>query len=358
MPEFAAPDRPLGSIDSYPEPADAPALRWGILGPGGIARRFASEIPRFTASRVLAVGSRDLGRAEQFASEFGVARAYGSYAELVSDPEVDVVYIATPHSEHRAHALAALEAGKPVLVEKAFARNADEAREVFDVAASRGLFAMEAMWSRFLPHYRAVVDSVKDGLIGEVVSVIAQHGQDLVGGNDRLWRPELAGGALLDLGVYPLSLMHALLGVPDQVAAFGSLSEAGIDLGESVVLRYGERTFGVAVSSLEAAMQNDATIAGTKGRLHIKRTFYAPSDVVVMLGDGTDYVAPLRHEGGFQFQAAEVARCLAAGRTSSDLMSWQDTVDVMEIMDEVRAQLGVVYPGERLDPATSRPTSA
>lgn len=340
-------DAALPPLDSYPAPADAPALRWGVLAAGGIARRFASEIPRFTASTILAVGSRDAGRAAEFAAEQNVERSYGSYAELVADPDLDAIYIASPHSEHHEHALLALEAGKPVLVEKAFTRNAAEAREVFDLAASKGLFAMEAMWSRFLPHYRAVVDGTRAGLLGEVRSVHANHGQNVVAGPEhRMFNPELAGGALLDLGVYPISFVHALLGVPDQVHAFGSQTDLGVDADETVVLRYGERTVAVAVSNLASQLYNGAFVAGTAGRLEISPWFYGPSEVAVSLIDGRGWNVPGRLEGGFQYQAAEVARCIAAGRTSSDLMSWQDTVEVMEIMDEVRAQLGVVYPGE------------
>lgn len=337
---------PLALAPTYPAPADAPAVRWGILAAGGIARRFAREIPALTASTVLAVGSRSTERAADFAAELHVPRAYGSYEDLVADADVDAVYIASPHSEHRDHALLALEAGKPVLVEKAFTRNAAEAREVFDVAAARGLFAIEAMWARFLPHYRAVVDAVHAGVIGEVLAVHAQHGQLLVGGNERLWNPELAGGALLDVGVYPISFAHALLGVPDQVHAFGTLTDRGVDAAETVVLRYGDRTVAVAEAALDARMDNAATIAGTLGRISIAGTFYAPTTVRLELHDGTVQELPRQHEGGFQYEAAEAARRIAAGDTSSPLMSWTGSVEVMEIMDEIRAQLGVRYPGE------------
>lgn len=337
---------PLNPSSAYPAPADAPAIRWGILAPGGIARRFAAEVPQYTASTIAAVGSRDLGRAQAFAADLAVPRAYGSYEELVADPDIDAVYVASPHSAHRELAILALEAGKPVLVEKAFTRNAAEAREVFDVAASRNLFAMEAMWARFLPHYRSVVDGVRAGIIGEVLSVDAIHGQALVGQNQRLWLPELAGGALLDLGVYPISFVHALLGVPDSVHTFGSVTDLGVDAAETVVLRYGGRTVGIAQANLETAMANNATVAGSLGRIDIGRTFYAPTDVTLAMNDGATSELSGHEPGGFQFQAAEVARCLAAGELSSPLMTWQDTVEVMEIMDEVRAQLGVRYPGE------------
>lgn len=340
------PDPTLNEPSAYPAPQDAPALRWGILAPGGIARKFATDIPSFTASTIAAVGSRDLGRAQAFAADFDVARAYGSYEELVADPDLDAIYIASPHSGHRDHAILALEAGKPVLVEKAFARNAAEAREVFDVAASRNLFAMEAMWARFLPHYRAVVDAVRGGVLGEVLTLDALHGQALIGKNPRLWRPELAGGALLDLGVYPISFAHALLGVPDEIHAYGTLTDLGVDAAETVVLRYGERTIAIAQATLETALANVALVAGERGRIDVAGTFYAPTDATLRMHDGATSFLRGGVEGGFQFEAAEAARCIAAGELSSPLMSWQASVEVMEITDEVRAQLGVRYPGE------------
>lgn len=340
-------DPVLAPASAYPDPKDAPAIRWGILAAGGIARKFATDIPAHTASTIAAVGSRSADRAAAFAAEMDVPRSYGSYEELVADPKIDAIYVASPHSEHRDHALLALNAGKPVLVEKAITRNAAEAREIFDVAASRGLFAMEAMWARFLPSYRAAVDAVAAGAIGDVISLTALHGQNIPGGPEhRLWNPDLAGGALLDLGVYPISFAHAVLGVPDEVHAHGELSDLGVDKAETVVLRYGQRAVAVATSSMETAMLNNATVAGTRGRIDLDPTFYNPTDVHLSLLDGTRQDLSGRLAGGFQFQAAEAARQIVAGETSSPLMTWQASVEVMEIMDEVRRQLGVVYPGE------------
>ena len=187
-----------------PDPHEAPGIRWGVLGPGGIARTFADAVAVGTAGVVAAVGSRSLERAQAFAAEFGIDRAHGSYDDLVADDGVDAIYVASPHSEHHAHALLAVGAGKPVLVEKAFTRSAAEAREVFAAAQERGLLVAEAMWSRYLPHYDVVRQAVESGLIGEVTTVFADHGQYLYpNGPARLSQPELAGGALLDLGVYP-----------------------------------------------------------------------------------------------------------------------------------------------------------
>ncbi|ACQ78920.1 oxidoreductase domain protein [Beutenbergia cavernae DSM 12333] len=346
MTDPTPPDALLTSATA-PDPMDAPPLRWGILAPGGIAQNFARTVPEHTRASVIAVGSRSLERAESFATEFGIRRAYGSYSQLVEDDDVDAVYVASPHSEHRAHALLAIRAGKPVLVEKAFTRNAAEAREVFDAAEQAGLYAMEAMWSRFLPHYAAVREIVASGEIGDVVSVTAQHGQRLVFGPEhRLWNPALAGGAVLDLAVYPISFVHMLLGVPDEVLAVGSLSDLGVDEGETVLLRYGARTVAVAEATMLGAMPNTATITGTAGRVEIPRTFYVPNRVVVTPLDGEPRVVHGEAVGGFQFQAAEAARRIAAGELESPTLTWAATLEVMEIMDEVRRQLGVVYPGE------------
>jgi predicted dehydrogenase len=213
-----------------PDPMEAPPVRWGILGPGNIAHAFATALREGTRQEVVAVGSRSAQRARDFADEFGVPTAYGTYAELVADPDVDVVYVASPHSEHRDHALLALEAGKAVLVEKAFTRNAAEAREVLDAATERGLFAMEAMWSRFLPHMDVVRQAVESGLLGDVLTVMADHGQLLhPDGPERLSSPHLAGGSLLDLGVYPLSFTSMVLGPFASVTAVGHLTDQGVD---------------------------------------------------------------------------------------------------------------------------------
>ncbi|MEE6288730.1 Gfo/Idh/MocA family oxidoreductase [Georgenia sp. MJ173] len=336
----------LAELPVGPDPMAAPELRWGILGAGGIAGRFAGEVPARSSGRVVAVGSRDAGRAAAFADRHGIAAAYGSYAELVAAPDVDAVYVATPHSEHRHHALLAIAAGKAVLVEKAFTRNAAEAREVFDAARAAGVFVMEAMWTRFLPHMAAIRQIVASGAIGDVVTVLADHGQQLdTEPTGRLLAPELAGGALLDLGVYPVSLVHDLLGVPDSVVAVGALTDTGVDGEETVVLRYGDRTVASCSSTLWARTPTTATIGGTAGWIEVAGPFYGPTPVTVQVGDERTVIAA-GHEGGFQYQAAEVARGVAAGHLESPLLPWQDTVAVMTTLDEARRQLGVHYPGE------------
>ncbi|HLV04182.1 Gfo/Idh/MocA family oxidoreductase [uncultured Georgenia sp.] len=333
-------------LSDVPDPRAAPPLRWGILGAGGIARVFARQVPTLSSGQVVAVGSRDLARARAFADEHGIPRTHGSYADLVGDDDVEAVYVATPHSEHRAHALLAIAAGKHVLVEKAFTRNATEAREVFDAARERGVFVMEAMWTRFLPHMVAIRHLVRSGAIGEVVSLHADHGQRLDHDPDgRLLNPVLAGGALLDLGVYPISFAHDILGTPDAVLASGALADTDVDGQETVLLRYGSRALAVCSATLWARTPCRAAVSGTEGMIELDGPFYGPTTFTVTRGDERTAVRP-QHEGGFQYEAAEVARCVAAGRLESETLPWAETVAVLETMDEVRRQVGVAYPGE------------
>ncbi|MGC0272301.1 Gfo/Idh/MocA family protein [Pseudactinotalea sp. Z1739] len=333
-----------------PDPAQAPPLAWGILGAGNIARRFATEIPAHTAGTVVAVGSRSQERADDFAATFDIPVAHGDYESLVADERVQAVYIASPHSEHRDHALLALAAGKPVLVEKAFTRSAAEAREVFAAADAAGLFAMEAMWSRFLPHMAALDRVLRSGEIGQVVTLTAHHGQWLdVAPSHRLKNPDLAGGAVLDLGVYPISFAHQVLGSPETVTAVGHLAETGVDATEAVVLTYPGVVASLTTTML-AGTRNDAVISGTAGRIEIAPTFFGSSTLTIHSTDGAVRTIEPPASAGFAYQAAETARCLEAGLTQSPVLPWEETLAVMRTMDEVRRQLGVVLPGEGAAP--------
>lgn len=331
-----------------PDPASAPPLRWGVLAPGWIAHKFADNVNRLTSGRVVAVGSRSAERAAAFADEFGIESAYGSYAELVADPEVQAVYVASPHSEHHEQALLAIGAGKHVLVEKAFMVNAAQAEEVFDAARAAGVFVMEAMWTRHLPHVAALRAAIARGEIGEVVSVTADHGQNMNHHppTHRLHDPALAGGALLDLGVYPVSFAHDLLGVPDRVHATGSLTSTGVDGQLSIALGFGERAQASLHTTLWARTATTAVIAGTEGRIEVAGSFYGTTSFEVHRDDGTWWAWDRPVEGGFQYEAAEVARRVADGETQSPRMTWQQTLDVLRTMDEIRRQVGVSYPGE------------
>lgn len=333
---------------TVPDPSEAPPLRWGILGTGQIASAFADALREGSRQTLAAVGSRDGGRAREFAGAHGVSASYGSYQELVDCPGVDIIYVASPHSEHHEHALLAIEAGKHVLVEKAFTRNTSEAREVVDAARSRQVYCAEAMWSRYLPHYDVVRQAVAGGLIGDVRAIVADHGQRLhPNGPQRLSDPGLAGGALLDLGVYPISFAAMLLPGDLKVDSVGALTDQGVDAWATVTLQNGCAS-ATCVTTMLAQTANTAVVAGTGGRLEIDGWFYTPGTVRLVDGDGkvADEWSPEDRAHGLRYEAAEAARCVAAGRTESSYMPVDETLRVMRVMDDVRATLGVRYPGE------------
>jgi predicted dehydrogenase len=306
---------------------------------------FASELELTDSGELAAVGSRSLAGAQAF----GGGRPHGSYAALVNDPEVDAVYVATPHPMHHANARLALEAGKPVLVEKAFTRNAAEAAAVIDAARARGLLLVEAMWARFLPHYDVVRRSLDAGLLGEVRAVEADHGQLLhPDGPQRLADPALAGGALLDLAIYPVSFARLALGPFTDVQATGTLTATGVDASETIAVTGAQGAIGTLSSTMLAKTPCAASISGTAARLEIDGWFYQPSTVRLLDPDDREvdrYESPSR-EHGLAYEAAEFARLLAAGETESDLLPLDVTLEIMQVLDEVRRQLGVRFPGE------------
>lgn len=334
-----------------PDPRDAPPLRWGVLGAGGIAAAMTTALHEGTTQRVVAVGSRDLGRARAFAGRFGIARAHGSYEDLVADPAVDAVYIASPHSEHHDHALLAIAAGRHVLVEKAFTRNAAEADAVLEAAETAGVTCVEAMWSLFLPGYDVVRQAVRDGLLGDVRLVQADHGQLLYpDGPERLADPALAGGALLDLGVYPIHLAAMVLPRIVEVAATGTLTPLGVDEQENVTLRDASGALAALSASMSATSPTVATVTGTRARLDLQGPFYQPTTIRLVDPDDRtlDVWEPPTRDAllGLRYEAAELARCVADGRRESLLLPWAQTRRVMALLDAARSQLGVVLPGE------------
>lgn len=332
-------------------PQSAPPLTWGVIGAGWIADVFARSLLGHTSSRIGAIASRDAHRGNLYAKKYDVPTVRsgeGAYERLVADPTIDAVYIATPHAMHRDHALLAIAAGKPVLVEKAFARNAAEAREVVSAAEAAGVFCMEAVWTRFLPHMVEARRMVADGAIGGIVQVSADFGaRPDYDPESRSFDPALAGGALLDLGVYPINFAHDFLGAPEAVRAVGALAPTGVDMGESVVLDYpSRRAMGTALSTFGVDTGRFASISGTAGRIDFGPEYYGPTHITLTRAGRREvrFEAPVQL--GWQYQLAEVARCLAAGRTESAIMPHSATLEVMDVLDAARAQLGVVYPGE------------
>jgi predicted dehydrogenase len=313
------------------------SVRWGILGTGGIARDFVTDLKLTDSGRVAAVGSRRQESADRFGDEFAIAARHASYESLVADPEVDVIYVATPHPMHHDNAILALRAGKHVLVEKPFTMNAQEAREVVEVARESGLFAMEAMWTRFLPHIAAIREWLAQGLLGDIVTVSADHGQWFAEDPDfRLFAPELGGGALLDLGVYPVSFASMVLGTPNRIAAMSDPAFTGVDAQTSMLFGYDSGAQAVLTCTLRAVSPTRAAIVGTEARIEIEGSFYAPAAVTLIPRMGAQTRVELAHEGrGLRHQADEVARRLAAGEVESPLMPLDETISIMQTMDAV-----------------------
>ena len=320
-------------------------VRWGVVGTGGIASAFVEDLRLLPDADVVAVGSRHAGSAETFAAAHGIGRHHPSYPEVCADPEVDVVYVSTIHPGHHDAALTAIDAGKAVLVEKPFMMDAAETREVVAAARARGVFLMEAMWARFVPHMVRVRELLASGSLGEVRLVLADHCQWFPGDTShRLLSPELGGGALLDLGIYPVSFASMVLGTPATVTAVATKASTGVDATTSVLLTYRDGAHAVLATTLSAVGPNRASIVGTEARIEIEGVFYAPTAFTLTRRDGSVERFDQPHEGrGLRHEAAEVMRCLHAGRTESDVLPLDETVAVMETLDEVRRQIGLDY---------------
>jgi len=314
-------------------------LRWGVIGAGGIAAVFAADLELTDSGRVVAVGSRDLARAEAFADRFAIPNRHGSYEALVADGDVDAVYVATPHPMHRADAELALRAGKPVLLEKPFTVTAAQARELVALARERGLFLMEAMWTRFLPHVARIRELLAEGALGEIVTVIADHGQWFAEDREhRLFAPELAGGALLDLGVYPVAFASMVLGQPTEILSMVTPAFTGVDGQTSMLLGYASGAHAVLTCTLAAKSPTRAAIVGTRARIEVEGDFYAPSRFTLTSRDGEQVSFDGSREGrGLRFEADEVARCLREGLLESPLMPLDESVAIMETMEAVLA---------------------
>lgn len=312
-------------------------LRWGVIGTGGIAATFVSDLELSEAGVVTAVGSRRSETADEFGERFAIPGRHGSYEDLVADPEVDAVYVATPHPMHRPAALLALEAGKPTLVEKPFTMNEAEALELVGIARDRGVFLMEAMWTRFLPHVVELRRLLATGVLGEITTFSADHGQWFAeDASSRLFAPELGGGALLDLGVYPVSFASMLLGAPERIEATIDPAFTGVDAQTSMLFGYASGAQAIISCTLRAKTPTRAAIAGTEARIEIESDFYRPTsfELISRDGDRTRYAPP--HVGnGLRHQAAEVARYVGEGLLESPVMPLDETVGIAATMDAV-----------------------
>ncbi len=317
-----------------------------MIGTGGIAKTFARDIAFLEGHSVVAVGSRTLSKAKEFASEFS-AVGLGSYEELV-ESDVDAVYVATPHSLHAENSILALNAKKPVLCEKPFAVNALEAERIIEAARSNSVALMEAMWSRFLPHYAIVREIVNSGELGELVALYADHGQPLPA--DRYYRlhaPELAGGALLDLGIYPISLAFMVLGEPDSIIASSQPTASGVDAQTSMIFSYFTGEQAIMTTTLKVRTPCTAQIIGTKGRINIDSNFYTPTSMQVVIDGKVAREYPRNYHGhGIREQASAFANLVRNSEIESPTMSHQESLAIMQVMDEIREMIGLKYPFE------------
>lgn len=339
-------DVPPGPTVATPLPHDRP-VRWGILATGKIAQAFATALALVPDARIAAVGARRLESAEAFAARYGARTAYGDYRQVVEDPDVDVVYVATPHSLHHEHARLALDAGKPVLCEKALTLDAAQAADLVAVAREKQLFLMEAMWMRCNPTIRRIQQALATGELGTVTQVRADLGFRVdMPPTDRLLDPELGGGALLDMGIYPLTFAHLFLGEPSQVAAAATLSDLGVDLNIALALAYDSG----AVASLSASMTGPsprtASIATDVGRFDLADSFHHPEVATWTSGDLTETLGAPLIGGGLAHEAIEVIRCLRSGEIESPLVPLDESVALMRLLDRIRQQIGVRYPGD------------
>lgn len=329
------------------DPRSAPGLRWGVLGTGWIADRFVTAIQKHSSQRIAAVGSRSIHSATEFAQRFGIDRAHGSYEELVSDPDLDVVYIASPHNAHLPHALLSLRAGKHTLVEKPLALNAEQGRRIADEARSRGLFCMEAYWTAFLPKFDVLRQLLDADVLGDITAVVADFGE-WFSPSHRIHRPELAGGPMLDLGTYLISLVLDVVGPPDDIVASGTATSTGV-MGQTAILLSRRDQQAVLHTTILANTSTAATIAGTAATIQIDGPFYQPGGFTLTGVTGATrlrYDEPRIAHEGLHYQAAEVARRIAAGETGSPLRPLSASIGVLQVMDEVRRQTHDRHEGE------------
>lgn len=324
-------------------------IRWGIIGTGNIASQFANGLSFLPDAVLMGVGSRRQESADQFAKQFGIPNRHASYESLVNDPEIDVIYVSTPHPYHIENTLLCLEAGKPVLCEKPFAINAHDTEIMIQNARQKNLFLMEAMWTRFIPATLKVRQLIADDVIGDLRFVQIDFGfRADFDPKSRLFDPELGGGALLDIGIYPVSLAIQLLGLPDHISSEAHLGQTGVDEQNGITFRYNNGAIAVLSSTIQANTPGEALIVGTKGKIIMHREFWACEKITLSLDDQADQTINIPIEGsGYRYEAAEVMNCLRAGKIESEAMPLDETLAIMRVLDTLRAQWGFKYPNEK-----------
>lgn len=328
-------------------------IRWGILGAGRIARKFASDLILAEGCVLIAIGSRNRQTADEFAREFPVQYCHSSYEQLAQNPEVDVIYVATPHNLHYENTLLCLQHKKAVLCEKPFAMNSKQAVEMINLAKEKKLFLMEALWTKFHPHYIKTLEIVKQGLLGEVRSVLANFGfKPIPPIPARLFDPALGGGTLMDIGIYNVFIAVSILGKPDHVEATMTPASTGVDAQCAILLRYNNGALAQLFSSFCSNMATEADICGTEGRIRLASRFYEPSSTLEFIkgkGDPKEVVPVHKEQGfGYQYEARHVNDCLRSGLTESNIVSFADTLILMETLDKIRKIAGIHYPADEI----------
>jgi predicted dehydrogenase len=324
-------------------------IRWGILACGKIAKKFAADLQHVEGAELTAVASRDAAKAKAFAEEFSAKQYFDSYEALVSCPDVDVIYVASPHSHHHEHTLLCLNHCKAVLCEKAFAINSRQAREMVELARTKKVFLMEALWSRFLPHYQKVQEMLAEGKLGMIRGILANFGfKPMSPVSPRLFDPALGGGSLLDIGIYPIFFAQSLLGKPDSILAKMDPTSTGVDEQCSMVFHYKSGQTATLFSTLASNLETDADIFGTEGRIRLTSRFYEPSATIQyypgIVSTRTEIPVDKEPGWGYQHEARHVQECLRLGLTESPVWSLDQTLDLMDTLDRVRAAIGLKYP--------------
>lgn len=325
----------------------AQKIRWGILSTGRIANDFAEGLTAVDDAELVAVGSRRQATADEFGDQYGVPNRHASYEALANDPDVDVIYIGTPHTFHKENALLCIEAGKSVLLEKPFTINAGEAKVVIDAARAKGVFLMEAMWTRFIPAFVKLRELLAEGVIGDIRMLRAEFGfRREFDPEHRLFNPELGGGALLDVGIYPVSFSSMLFGRPQTIHSVATMGETGVDVQNGMVFHYENGEIAVLSSAIRTASAFEALIQGTEGTIRLHPRWWHTTGFTVQRGDEKEvYELPLK-QNGYEYEAMEVGDCLRAGKTESAIMPLDESLALMEMLDTLRAQWGLKYPME------------
>lgn len=319
--------------------------RWGILGPGRIAHKFAQDLLTLPDAQLYAVASSDQQRADEFAQTYSIPHAFGSYEQLLTLPDLDVVYVATPHVKHHEHVMMLLRAGIAVLGEKPFAMNSKQVQEMVDTARTKNVFLMEALWSRFMPGIVHALELVRAGAIGKVVSVKADFGfKAPFLPEKRLYNKELGGGALLDIGIYPLFLSYLILGRPATVKASANFGTTGVDEQCGMVLTYTNNQLALLDCTLLADTDCVGLIQGEAGQIRLHSRFHETKGVALKGLEGDKKTVDFdRNTHGYDYEARHVMQCLAEGKSESPLWSLENSLDLMELLDAVRAEAGIVY---------------